>query len=114
MAMPYLPSCFTSALFALPLQLLPTAFCQLVSSSSGNGTQARAMPKESFTSTRVTVSNVRHPVAADSAAAAARQGSDWATATAEVDFRKFLRFMRSLLGTKGGEAGNGGARPDRL
>src|SRR6185369_2123776 len=93
MAMPYLPSWRTSALDALPLQLLPIAFCQLVSISSGSGTQARATPKESFTSTRVTVSNVRQP----SAANAPCHGRDWATATAVVDFRKVLRFMESLL-----------------
>src|SRR5438105_209974 len=101
--MPYLPSCFTCARVALPLQLLPTVLCQLVSSSSGSGTHALAMPNESLTSTRVTVSKVRH----SSAANAARQGRDSATATALVDFRKVLRFMGSLLERNS----NGGARP---
>src|SRR5882724_9799256 len=103
MAMPYLPSCLTSAVVVLPLQLLPSAFCQLVSISIGSGTQARATPKESLTSTRVTVSNVRQP----SCANAVRQGNDWAMAAAAADFRKMRRFMGSLLGRDN----DGGARP---
>src|SRR3954471_24806144 len=102
MAMPYLPSCLISAVVVLPLQLLPSAFCQLVSISSGSGTQARATPKASFTSTRVTVSNVRQPSWAN-----ACHGRDWATAAAVADLRKLLRFMGSLLERDD----NGGARP---
>src|SRR5438874_2800840 len=105
MAMPYLPSCITRALVALPLQLLPSAFCQIVSIWRGSGTQARATPKESLTSTRVTVSNVRQPCSAK----AVRQAKDWAIAAAAVDFRKMRRFMGSLLGRDN----NGGARPQR-
>src|SRR5713101_5034999 len=102
MPMPYLPSCRICACEALPLQLEPIVLCQLVSASSGSGTQARATPNASVTSTRVTASNVRHP----SAANAARQGRDWAIAAAVADCRKALRFMESLLGNDGG-----GARP---
>src|SRR5207248_3289414 len=101
--------CITRALVALPLQLLPSAFCQLVSIWRGSGTQARATPKESVTSTRVTVSNVRQPAAGNASAKAVRQGNDWAMAAAAVDFRKMRRFMGSLLGRDN----NGGARPQR-
>src|SRR2546423_9016255 len=75
-------------------------FCQLVSASRGSGTQARATPNESITSTRVTVSNVRQL----SCARAAARGSDWARTAAVVDCRKFLRFMdRSWGETKAAE-----------
>src|SRR4051812_27771225 len=102
--MPYLPSCITRAVLAFPAQLLSSVLCQPVSISSGSGTHARATPKESFTSTFVTVSNVRHPSAAN-----ARQGRAWAIAIAAEDWRKLRRFMGSLLGMDE----NGGARPER-
>src|SRR5205823_2282900 len=103
MPMPYLPSCRICAGEALPLQLEPIVLCQLVSAASGRGTQARATPNASVTSTRVTVSNVRQP----SCAHAARTARDWAIAAAVADCRKALRFMGSLLGKNGG-----GARPE--
>src|SRR2546422_10364433 len=106
MPMPYLPSCRICACNALPVQLLPIVLCQLVSASSGSGTQARATPKASVTSTRVTVSNVRHP----SCANAARKAKDWAIAAAVADCRESLRFMGSLLGGDGGGAGPEGGR----
>src|SRR5438067_6767246 len=88
MASPYLPSCSMRAREALPDQALSMVFCQPVSATSGSGTHARARPKGSTISTRVTTSKVRQP-----ACAQAFQGSDCARAAAVVDFRKFLRFM---------------------
>src|SRR3954471_5437034 len=89
MPMPYLPSCSTTARAALPDQALPIVLCQSVSASSGSGTQARATPKASLTSTRVTVSKVRQP----SCARAAASGSDCARTATLPDWRNFLRFM---------------------
>src|SRR6476646_1811730 len=100
MPMPYLPSYSIAARAALPDQELPMVFCQSVSATSGSGTQARARPKASLISTRVTVSKVRQL----SCARANANGNDCARTAALLDWRKFLRFMdRSWGKTKAAE-----------
>src|SRR4051812_50213544 len=95
---PYLPSCSIFARRALPDHALPMVLCQSVSIASGSGTQARAVPKASLISTRVTVSEVRQPA---SAASAKRCGRAEATDAAVAGVGRGLRGGGLRLGGGG-------------